>query len=106
MMNGSWHGAKIGIGRHATATSNPGASDPSRSPRLAADPYFAELTELPFSPARRLAGSALRGGWPVQLCAAAAATASCATGIFRMSEWAPENGSPAVLSMTLAALTR
>ena len=103
------------MGRHATATSDPGASYPSRSRRLAADPYFAGLTELAvqpcaaagrFSRARRLAGSAVRGGWPVQLCAAAAATASCATGIFRMSEWAPENGSPAVLSMTLAALTR
>jgi hypothetical protein len=97
MMNGSWHSAEISIGRHASATSNPGASYPSRSLRLAADPYFAELTEPSVSRARR---------WPVQPCAAAAATASCATGIFRMSEWAPENGSPAVLSMTLAALTR
>ena len=42
----------------------------------------------------------------VQLCEAAAATMSWATGIFWMSEWAPEKGSPAVLLMTLAALTR
>jgi hypothetical protein len=38
--------------------------------------------------------------------AAAAAAASWATGIFLMSECAPENGSPAVLLMTLLASTR